>query len=352
MLQGRTYVPMLHARLAEMRALGELPNDTKNRMLPIIRCRPWLNSKSLDAVWAKISEVFLDRVFGLDLDHTKNIPSKLHPAYIEFCRLFSSEDGFANYYEQVNGLNWAVPVLRSGGFGFPELIRQIEHVAEIDRGLVVRVEPLRTFGLQDAAAVINEHLTENVVFAFDCGWGADILTQASVCVAQIESLLDISDNFEFVVGGSSFPDSFAKQGDRIDIPMVERFLFQEVRRNLNRGELIYGDWGSTRPPTDPLPMKNVPRIDFATLNSWIAHRSSGNDSYEDLADEVVSDISWPGGIGVWGEYMIESTAAGLEPSIKSPAMAAAVRVNLHMHLQANYGDPTNSMVKDEPFEDI
>jgi Beta protein len=190
-----------------------------------------------------------------------------------------------------------------------------------------------------------------VVFVFDCGWGREILSQAAACVGHIEQLLDVNEDFEIVVGGSSFPDSFAKQGERIVMPMIERLLFQEVRRNLNRGDLFYGDWGSTRPPSDPVPMKNVPRIDFALPGQWIAHRSGGDESYNSLAGEVLEDDAWADGLGIWGEYMIESTAAGLDPSIKSPAMAAAVRVNLHMHIQANFDDPADMVVADEPFED-
>lgn len=352
MLQGRTYVPMLHARLAEMRALGELPNATKNKLFPIIRARPWLNAKSLDAVWNKIDEVFPERLFGLDLDSTKNVASRDSEAYISFRQLFLPDDGFKEYYDLVASRDWAVPVLRSTGFGFPDLARQLDHVEAIDKGLIVRVEPRRTANLQTTAELINNRIPENVVFVFDCGWGRDILLQAASCVAQIDPLIDVSEDFEFVVGGSSFPDSFSKQGDRIPISMIERLLFQEVRRNLNRGDLVYGDWGSTRPPSDPIPMKNVPRIDFALPGQWIAHRSGNGEDYEDLAEEVLADSAWTDGLGIWGEYMVESTAAGLEPAIKSPAMAAAVRVNLHMHIQANFDDPTSMVVSDEPFDDI
>jgi hypothetical protein len=99
-------------------------------------------------------------------------------------------------------------------------------------------------------------------------------------------------------------------------------------------------------------MRNVPRIDFATPATWISHRSDGTDAYETLAEHVLGDPSWNGGTGVWGEYMIQSTAAGLDPASKSAAMAAAVRVNLHMHLHANLEEPRDLIVEDEPFEDI
>jgi Beta protein len=143
MLQGRTYVPMLHARLAEMRALHELPSTTKNKLFPIIRTRPWLNSKSLDAVWQKINDAFPERMFGLDLDATRNIPGKESEAYQAFRKLFVPNDGFSAYYNMVAEREWAVPVLRSVGFSFPEIERQLEHVVKLDRGLIVRAEPLR-----------------------------------------------------------------------------------------------------------------------------------------------------------------------------------------------------------------
>lgn len=351
MLQGRTYVPMLHARLAEIRALRELPNSTKNKILPIIRIRPWLNSKSLDAVWNKINDAFPERSFGLDLDVTRNI-AKDHGAYETFRQLFLPNAGFKNYYDTVNILDWAIPVLRRSGRDFPELENQLEHVVKIGRGLIVRMEPQQSGRLEDLFSALNDKIPENLVFAFDCGWGRDILTQAAFCVSQIEKILNINSEIEIVIGGSSFPDSFAKQGERIENSMIERLLFQEVRRNLNRGQLFYGDWGSTRPPTNPVPMKNVPRIDFPASSSWIAHRSDGELDYESLAENVLADSAWAGGLGIWGEYMIECTAAGLEPAIKSPAMAAAVRVNLHMHIHANLDDPGGMVVGDEPFDDI
>ncbi len=343
---------MLHARLAEMRALRELPNSTKNKIFPIIRARPWLNAKSLDAVWQKIDEAFSGRWFGLDLDETRSLPGRDHDAHNAFRQLFLPIGGFEKYYELVKSHAWAVPVLRTNSTDFQDISRQLDHVAEIDRGLIVRLQSRRVGNLSELAEMVHERMAENVVFVFDCGWGRDILLQASACVSHVETVLNVNENFEFVIGGSSFPDAFSKQGERIEIGIIERTLFQEVRRNLNRGDLWYGDWGSTRPPTDPVPMKNVPRIDFALTGQWIAHRSDGSEDYGELAEATLSDPAWTDGLGIWGEYMIESTAAGLEPAIKSPAMAAAVRVNLHMHIQANFDDPAGMVVEDEPFEDF
>lgn len=49
----------------------------------------------------------------------------------------------------------------------------------------------------------------------------------------------------------------------------------------------------------------------------------------------------------WGEQMIIATKAGDEPCIKSLTTAAAVRINLHMMLQAHYDTGGEPPIEDE-----
>ena len=48
MFQGLDYVPLLHARLAEIRAFEALAEQTKRRMFPVVRLRPWFNAATID----------------------------------------------------------------------------------------------------------------------------------------------------------------------------------------------------------------------------------------------------------------------------------------------------------------
>lgn len=353
MLEGRTYVPLLHARLAEMRALRELPQGSKSVIVPIVKLRPWLNSKSLERAFEVIEEAVGAGLYGLDLDGTKfeAEPDPSRPARAEFSRLFDPAGAFRNYYDAVEAGPNRVPVMRNVASGNVQIVGQLDHVERIDRGLFVRISPAAPGSVFDICEQIVARGVSNSVVVFDCGWGRDILNQAALCVPLIERILDISEDFEIVVAGSSFPDSFTGLGDRFEIEARERTLFQEVRRALNRGTLVYGDWGSTRPPTDPVPMMNIPRIDTARPLSWVSWRSEDGETYQDIAARVVDDPLWDGSLGLWGEYMIESTVAGGDGAIKSPAMAAAVRVNLHLHQQANSENPGGLIVRDEPVGD-
>lgn len=348
MLEGREYVPLLHARLAEIRALRELPDSTKNLFVPVVKLRPWLNAKELSRAVAVVEEAVGERLYGFDLDESKYSlnPDATKVAHVEFSTLFDPHEAFRNYYDLVAAGENRIPVYRNLSTS-DNSFDQLEHIISIDRGVFVKINVFQSAGLSALAGKIKTLGISNAVFVIDCGWGRDILSASSAASEIAKMLIEISDDFEIVIAGSSFPQSFSGLGERFITPAIERALFAEVRRQVNYPRLIYGDWGSTRPPSDPVPMRNIPRIDTARADDWVSWRSEDDESYVDIAERAVKDAAWDGKIGVWGEYMILATAAEEEVRIKSPAMAAAVRVNLHLHQQANFDKPDAIHIGDE-----
>jgi hypothetical protein len=344
---------MLHARLAEIRALRELPDSTKNLLFPVIKIRPWLNAKSLDKAFEAVEQAIGNRLYAVDLDSTKYTPPSDNqtPAQAAFSDLFNSASGYKTYYEKVSEGPNRIPVFQGITDLATDVDLQLSHVREMDRGLVIRSTPTSPGKMLEIAQKVSDLRIDNCVFVIDCGWGRDILSSASLCASLVQSIIDLRGDLEVVVGGSSFPIDFSDRGTRFQTTLIERPLFQEVRRLVNGGDLVYGDWGSTRPPTDPVPMRNVPRIDIATPVNWISWRSENGEDYSDIANRTVQDSDWDGSLGIWGEYMIVSTANGAGDCIRSPAMAAAVRVNIHLHQQANFDNPTGLHVGDEPVGD-
>ncbi len=352
LLQGRTYVPLLHARQAEMRALREIPGEARSRLLPVIRLRPWMNSKTLQKAFENIDVATNGEQFGLDLDIFANDPASTKPARIEFSQLFDAHLGFSRYYDAVEeGVN-RIPVFRDLAGPNPQIPLQIERVRDLKRGLFVRVNVNHPGRFIEVAQRCIDNDVDNVVFIFDCGWNTNLLPQAAISAGLINTLLDVTEDYEAVIAGSSFPDAFGGHGSRFPILAEERPLYQAVQGAVNRAQLVYGDWASTRAPVDPTPMKNVPRIDTAELNRWNCWRSDDED-YQEVAERVVDDPLWNGNMDIWGDYMIQSTAEGEEPSIKSAVMAAAVRINLHMIAQAGFENPNQIHLGDEPVgEDL
>jgi hypothetical protein len=355
MLEQFQYCPSLHSRVAEIKALAQLPAATKDRLFPLIICRPWPNAKSLSRTWEKVGIALGGRRFALDLDVTKRNSGGRLAASNEFDDLFTVRNGFARYYDVVASIAEAIPVLRVSDGEVLQFEAQCRNIDRLDRGLVVRIQ----YGLvSNPISLIRQVFArfQDVSFFVDAGWSRDILGREAWVSGIIAEITRNHPEIEVVVSGSSFPDSFSSIGDRGIIPVEERRLFDNLARRHNSATLIYGDWGSTRPPsTEQIPMRNIPRIDLPMPNQWISFRRDKevdeHEDYAEIASRVIADIDWPSGLDIWGTYTIEWTASGEPGAIRSPATAAAARINIHLHRQAFFGANDAVVDGDEPFTD-
>lgn len=355
MLENFSYCPTLHARVAEIKALLQLPAATKDRIFPLIIARPWPNAKYLQRTWEKLGEALGNRRFGLDLDLTKRSVEGNQPAATEFDDLFLIRGGFANYYRVVAEIPGAIPVLRILGGEAQQFDAQAQHIDQMDRGVIVRIE----FGkVQNPLFLVDRVLSRftDVSFFVDAGWSSDILGREIWISHIVDRVSRDHPEIELVVSGSSFPISFADIGERGAIDVKERHLYNNLVRRHNAATLIYGDWGSTRLPSpEQGPMRNVPRIDLPTSSQWISFRRdrdlSDEEDYTDIARRVVNDSEWPADLNIWGTYTIGWTASGEPGAIRSPGTAAAARINIHLHQQAFLGTKGTVIDGDEPFTD-
>lgn len=350
MLEGRTYVPLLYLRLAEMTALQHLPDPTKALTLPIIRLRPWLNSKEFKKGIQRIHDAVGARPFGFDLDRDR-IGHRSSASFQEFEALFDGSDGHENYYSAVDESGSGLPILRSDGSNIASLRAELDRVRNLERGLFVRVD---VSGSQPIRVIAEECLSqnlENVVFILDCGWHSSLLIYQAKCVALLRMLLSKSNQFELVVAGGDFPaDGFADKGQHFAIDGEERLLVEAVRREINEAEIIFGDWGSTRLPSTDNEIRRGgrPRIDMPTRQGWECWRKAApGKSFDEPAIAAATARGLGGSSGLWGEQMIIATRDGQEPFIKGPGTASAARINLHMVLQAHYDEGAGPKLGDE-----
>ena len=355
MLENLAYCPTLHTRSAEMNALARLPAETKDKIFPLIVAGPRPNAKYLERTWEKIGDSLGNRRFALDLDPTKKGSDSGKPAAAEFDALFDSKGGFKNYYEAVAKMAQAIPVLRVGSGQTAQLKTQADRIDDLDRGVIFRIE----FGAPSNSLEFIDSVLErfeDISIFVDAGWSKDILSRTAWASGIIERVTKDKPGAELVVSGSSFPDTFTNVHRRRPVPISERFLYNELVRQHNAAKLIYGDWGSTRPPPmDPTPMRNVPRIDLPKPGEWIVFRRDDemekDEDYQDIAKRVIIDPDWPKDLSIWGTNSINWTAKGQPGGITGPAAAAAARINIHLHRQAYYG--LNDLIADgdEPFTD-
>lgn len=349
MLESVAYCPILYARVAEVKAYAQLSPTAKDVTLPIFLWRPWPNAKALGKTWERVGEAVEGRRFGFDLDGSKFSPKTQKPAQSEFNALFDEAGGFSAFYRYVAELDYAIPVLQKPEVGGETRNAQFSNVEDIERGAIWHIRYPASIRREDIEDILSG--VEDLFVVVDAGWDRDLLSREPWVSRLVNMISDIDADTEIVVAGSSFPSSFSEYGSRGQITARERTMFTNISRLNNAAKLTYGDWGSTRPPSDPVPMKNVPRLDLPFASEWLSIKRSGDESYKDLAKRLIRDPLWPVTLKVWGTYAIEATADGVLGAISSQTTAAAARINVHLHQQAQSGSAFDLMTDDEPYTD-
>ncbi|GAA6164099.1 hypothetical protein NBRC116590_18030 [Pelagimonas sp. KU-00592-HH] len=107
----------------------------------------------------------------------------------------------------------------------------------------------------------------------------------------------------------------------------------------NMARLVYGDWSSSRSPSEGGGGGSIPpRIDLPTSSSWEIYRADDKvETFQGLAAEVMKSSSFPKNLDIWATYMIAKTKIGEPRGIDNLRMATAVRINMHLYNQLNFG---------------
>lgn len=348
------YLPLLSVRPAELRALKELPEKSKDRLLPFCTLRPWTTAHHLDSVLVKIEESFGNRPIIIDAGVSDPFETGSRPVHIALNALRNPANGYRNWYEFLKSRSNYIPSLQISDPN--EIIKEIGLLASLERGLVVRV-PDQAFGsASDIASAVQNYIDPiDVCIILDYEQASKhILTRIATCVGIAKGIFSIAPNFSVAVSASSFPMDFTSCTEQ---EIYERQFFNGVRESLPNNKLIYSDRGSARAERQNggggAP---APRIDLAGTSKWGFFREEDDgdrdQAYFDAAVKAIKSPLWDKDLHVWGTQMIERTAAGDDSAIVSPARSTAARINIHLQQQLYYDKPDDKYDTDEDWEDL
>lgn len=344
------YLPFLSLRPAEMAALEELPEKTKDRLLPVIHLRPWVSAYALQSGLDRLTAAYGTRPTVIAVGPPESA-SKLRPVHGELARLRDGEGGYRNWCEFIEdrGHEHFIPAVQLTDAA--QIERQVRTFYELDRGLVVIVPRGALAGLRDLTRAVARQTEEgrHACFVIDEGrMDRDALSRAATLVGHCDTIRSICPQAHISISGSSFPDEFKGKKSQ---DIFERLLFDEVVAQVGTRRMIFSDHGSARVERQSggggLP---APRIDYPTDAVWSFFRTDddkGIDGYQKVAnallkarvgDEETDPKLFDKKLRVWGTLMIERTAKKLEPTISTPARSTAVRINLHLQRQTFFGD--------------
>jgi hypothetical protein len=356
-LENKIYVPTLAVRPSEMNGLEYLPGATKDRMTPCFLLAPWANSSSLQRTITRIERAFHNRPYFLDIDPDYSITNLDSDAQRELAALKNPANHFENWIAFVREHEWIMPCIQGRGQTEADIAAQIQVVQSMGRPYCMRI--------------VKDHYPENldeIVGAFavggsadfaiilEGGWTRDPLTLGAWFSGVIaESFHPIDASVPVVISCTSMPKMFEaySQNAPAVVPFNNRRLVEQIKRSSNRAQVVYGDWGSTR-PRDQRGIANRPldRVDYPTEQSWhIARNKEDGWDFRNAATAIVNSAAWNGNLGIWGEEMIKNTTINKELGIDTPPKNVAARVNIHLHRQAFYGEPIDPIAFDEDWED-
>ncbi|QIR05252.1 beta family protein [Salinivibrio costicola] len=367
------YLPILAISTAEMSALEQLPDKSKDLLLPVFPLKGWVGSKTLDKTISRINMSIGLRPWIADIDSDFVFKNKKYLAdpkgqrsvFREVHKLLEPANGYVNWVQYVANLDDSViPTLQT--HNLEQLGQQIQSLSALNRGLVVRLK-IKQDGADKINTIIRTLIESKVdklliLLDFEDIKRSDVLQseQYGMLVSRLSKLLP---NAIFSTSASSFPSSFSGSY-RGELPIYERQLHTAVCKLCEGVRVIYSDRGSAR-ANKPNSGGGLPpaRIDYPLKNDWRYVRKEFQDSsnvtelekhtlYKEAATEIVKSNYWNPNLRVWGVQMIEKTVELRDKyCITSANRATAVRINIHLYQQLNYLCDFDALDTEEDWED-
>lgn len=352
-LQITQYVPTIFLRGAELDAVAELPESDKDLLTPIFCLKPWATSKLLEKSMEKIEEVYPGRAFFLDIDPFYDKPAT-RPAQEAYYKLIEDTENNQNWIDFLADYPNAHPCLQVRHGHIDAIRNQIDAFSQQEKLFLVRLENGSAQNFSEIIDTVCDTEHANFGFVVDAGWSRDLISRSLWVDALVKRIVNLRGNqIPIVTTGSSFPVSFREYEMGEAVPMGERLLFSQIVQANNQGRIIYGDWASSRSPSEGGGGGAIPpRLELPTSNSWEIFRADDtHPSFKSLAETLCESPSYEDKLNIWATYKLEATRIGDMNGINSLRMAAAVRINMHLYRQLHYDNFDPLLDTDDDYQD-
>lgn len=359
MLDVQEYLVTLGIRPAELSGLKELPGTTKDRMTPVVLLAPWLATTPLSRALDKFEEAYPARPYFLDVDTYYRVNDKPNEAKELWARLAAKPADLDAWWRLLVDRPNANPCLQMAQQPIERVHSQIVWARENDRTFCLRFNLAEGIGsgipkwMPELIAELADEGATDYAIVLEFGWVEEPLFVAAAASGYIDNFFsEIPPTVPVGISCTSFPKDFTRYDGTEAEVFTNRELVAQVQRVTNRSRIVYGDWGTTRPRAYGHASQPRNRIDYPTDRSWVIARDRDESvDFQTAASRITESAHWSGDLGIWGEQLIEGTAAGQPFSIDSMPKMYAARINIHLHRQAFYGHLPPPESLDEAWSD-
>lgn len=353
------YLVTLGIRPAELSGLKELPGTTKDRLTPLVLLAPWLATAPLSRALDKFEESYPSRPYFIDVDTYYHVNDKPNEAKELWARLAQKPADLDAWWGLLVDYPNANPCLLMAQQPIEKARDQIRWARENNRSFCLRMNLAEGIGsgipqwMRTLVSELAEEGASDYAIVFEFGWVKDPLLFAITSIGYINTFASaIPSTIPISISCTSFPKDFTSYDGTREERFSNRQLIAQVQRETNHPRIVYGDWGTTRPRSYEHASQPKNRIDYPTDNSWVFARDRDESvDFQRAAARITDSEYWSGHLGIWGEQLIEGTAAGQAFAIDSMPKMYAARINIHLHRQAFYGHLPPPAELDEVWSD-
>ena len=355
----KDYLVTLCIRRAELSGLKELPGSTKDQLTPLVLLAPWMATTPLSKAIEKFEDAYSGRPYFIDVDSYYQPGDNQNDAKDVWAELAKKPADLDVWHALILPYPNANPCLLMAGSTLESARAQIEWARENDRTFCLRMNMASGVGpgipnwMPSLVAELSNEGAVDYAVVFDFGLVDSALDVAPLAAGYIKSFFSgIPPEIPIAICCTSFPSDFTVFDGIEELGFSNRNLLAQIRQATNHPRIVYGDWGSTKPRTYGHASAPKNRIDYPTDNGWVIARDQADPvSFQTAAKRITKSPKWTGGLGIWGEQLIEGAAAGQTFAIDSMPKMYSARINIHLHRQAFYGHLPPPDALDEAWSD-
>lgn len=356
-MEVKDYLVTLCIRRAELSGLKELPGSTKDRLTPLVLLAPWMATSPLSKAIDKFEDAYPGRPYFIDVDtyyHPGDNNNEAKEAWAELAKRPADVTVWQALLLPYANAN---PCLLMAGSTIESARAQIAWARENDRSFCLRMNmagPGIPTWMPNLVVELSAEGAVDYAVVFDFGLVDSALDVAPVAAGYIKSFFKgIPPEIPIAVCCTTFPSDFTVFDGIEELGFSNRDLLGQIRQATNHPRMIYADWGSTKPRSYGHASAPKNRIDYPTDKGWVIARDNDDPvSFQTAAKRIIAAKGkWTGGLGIWGEQLIEGAAAGQAFAIDSMPKMYSARVNIHLHRQAFYGRLPRPEELDEAWTD-
>ena len=353
------YLATLGIRPAELSGLKELPGSTKDQITPLVLLAPWLATSPLSRALDKFEESYPSRPYFIDVDTYYQVNDNSNEAKELWKSLAKKPADIDVWWHLLSEYPQANPCILMARQNLEDVYKQINWARENDRTFCLRLNLAEDIGsaipswMQTLVTELAEEGANDYAVVFEFGWIRDpLLVLDRVSNYTNKYFSTIPPEIPVAVSCTSFPKDFTNYDGTAECKFTNRDLIAQVQRNTNHPKIIYADWGTTRPRSSGHFSSPKNRIDYPADTTWVIARNNGSQvSFKEAASRIINSPHWSGNLGIWGEQLIEGTAAGQAFTIDSLPKMISARINIHLHRQTFYGRLPSPIALDEEWND-